>query len=261
MTKRKLIFLWVGAGFAFICVYLWFFGIQTAFALQAWNTGRKIPEVKDVPLEIQDTSVNAVPGAKLSYSGYSFEVPWTDLDQSQSKIAPLKQILVFRSGVRLLVTTAPPRNFVGLVAKQAGGENILRQEYGEEVVSSDYNFFVRMLNTTPESVSPFGSREAAVRNSTLLVIKAIAMPEPGRSGIYSFHTGSFQGFQFGSPGNSKNRVSSDLYDENGGFEFIFMDRNGQPPHIRQADINRVTQSLARIPAFSAGTAVASKVVN
>ncbi len=108
------------------------------------------------------------------------------------------------------------------------------------------HFFRLMLTTTPASVNAFSSREAASRNSTLLILKAIAMPDPGHSGIYSFHTPSFRGFQYGAPGNSRNMVVSDLFDDEGNAEFIFFDVAGQPPHITQADINRATQSLKRV---------------
>jgi len=41
---------------------------------------------------LKDTSVSEAPGTKLSYFGYEFEVPWSDLDESQTKLYPAESL-------------------------------------------------------------------------------------------------------------------------------------------------------------------------
>ncbi len=69
------------------CVtYLWLFGTQTFFALEAHYTARKLPFVRRIPVPLPDLSVSRVAGTTLSYFGYEFEVPWTDIDTEKTKI-------------------------------------------------------------------------------------------------------------------------------------------------------------------------------
>jgi hypothetical protein len=64
--------------------YLWFFGTQTFFALEALNVARKLPFVKRTPVVLSDVAVSQESGMNLSYFGYDFEVPWTDLEQGKN---------------------------------------------------------------------------------------------------------------------------------------------------------------------------------
>jgi hypothetical protein len=243
VTKRKRILLWVGATFGVLFVYLWLFGIQTGFALMAWKAGLQVPQVKDVPIALKDSAVNNAPGTQFSCAGYEFELPRTDVDDVKHKIGGC--LISCKSGVRVSFNTEPARAFVKNVASKSGGEESLRRSYGDEVVSSDYNFYRLMLTTTPSSVKPLGSRQSATHEWVLLILKAVAMPDPGRSGVYSLRTTNFQGFQYGTPGNAARYVISDLLDDKGNAEFVFVDVPGQTPRITQADINRATQSLRR----------------
>ena len=50
---------------------------------------RKAPSiVRIVPTALSDVSISDAPGIKLSYLGYAFDAPWTDLDESQTKLYP-----------------------------------------------------------------------------------------------------------------------------------------------------------------------------
>ena len=259
MTKRKRILLWVGAILGVLFVYLWLFGIQTALAVMAWKAGRRVPQVKDVPIPLNDSAMNNAQGTRFSCAGYEFELPRTDVNEVKHKIGAC--LISFKSGVRVSFNTEPPRAFVKNVASKSGGEESLRRSYGDDAVSSDYKFYQLMLTTTPSSVLPLGSRQSATREWVLLILKAIAMPEPGNSGVYSFRTTTFQGFQYGTPGNTARYVISDLLDDKGNAEFIFVDVPGQPPHVTQADINRVTQSLRHTPAATSQDAAASQALD
>lgn len=82
MSKRKRILIVLGALVATVGVYVWLFGVQTFFALETRNIARKMPIVKNVPVELPDLSVSRTPGKKLSYFGYDFEVPWDDIEKT-----------------------------------------------------------------------------------------------------------------------------------------------------------------------------------
>ena len=77
----------------------------------------KAPAVASIlPTDLQDHTVSQAPGSRLSYFGYEFEVPWNDLDQTQTKLYPSdnpnRVVLVFRSGLRVIVTAVPAREWV-----------------------------------------------------------------------------------------------------------------------------------------------------
>jgi hypothetical protein len=250
MSNRKRIVIAVGASLLLAFAYVCLFGIQNAFALFAWNTGRKIPKVNEIPKEIADSSINRSQGTKFSKYGYEFEVPWTDVDEAKSKMGINSCLLSFNSGIRMTFTVEPARAFVENFASKSGGEELLRRRFGDEAISSDYNFYRLMLTTTPANVHAFSSREDATKTWVMLTLKAIAMLDPGHSGTYFFRTANFQGFQFGTPGNASKVVINDLLDDEGNAEFVFVDVQGQPTRIIQADINRTIQSLKRLPAVA-----------
>jgi hypothetical protein len=258
MTNRNRTLVWIGSVLALACVYLWLFGIQTGFALQAWNIGRKVPEVKNTPRDLTDLSVNSSSGTSLSYFGYTFEIPWNDVDNAKSKKVGSMQVLAFHSGMAILVSSIPPRDFVKTVAGSTGGEETLRRTYGNEVTSSDYSFNRAMLSATPATVEILGSREDAARGFMLLLIKTMAMPLPASSGIYSIRTPHFQGFQFGDPRASSGKIIVDLWDDKGGIELhLACFGTCSAPHITQADVNRISESLARVAPVTATDSLAA----
>jgi hypothetical protein len=247
MTSRKRTFVWIRSILALACVYIWLFGVQTGFALQAWNVGRKLPEVKNAPRNLPDLSVNPSPGARLSYFGYTFEIPWNDIDDVKSKKVGSMQVLAFQSGMAIVISNIPPRDFVRTVAGHTGGEDSLGRTYGSEVISSDYNFNRAMLSATPSTVRILGSREDAARGFKLLLLKAMAMPLSGSSEIYSIRTSHFQGFQFGDPRASSGKIIIDLWDDKGGIEVhLACFGTCSAPQITQADVNRILQSVMRV---------------
>jgi hypothetical protein len=246
MTNRKRTFVWIGSILALACVFIWLFGVQTGCVLQAWNIGRKVPEVKNTPRDLTDLSVNSSSGTRLSYFGYTFEIPWNDVDDAKSKKIGSMQVLAFHSGMAMVISSVSPREFVELIAKESGGEEVLRREYGAEIVSSDFNFYRVMLSTTPASVRVFGSRQDAISAFLLVFTKATSVPQPASSGIYSIHTPIFQGFQFGEPHHGAGKVIVDLWDEKGGIELhLLCFGKCSAPAITQADLNRISQSMVR----------------
>ncbi len=66
-----------------------------------------------VPTELKDVSISPASGRKLSYFGYEFEVPWSDFDESQSRLFPESRPSIhmawvsFRSGLKLFIVITP----------------------------------------------------------------------------------------------------------------------------------------------------------
>jgi hypothetical protein len=109
----------------------------------SYYAARKAPAVaRVVPTELKDHSFSQAPGARLTYIGYDFEVPWNDLDETQTKQYPKDKpnrvVLVFRSGPRLKITALPARGWVDSlpeVLKLSPQE--METIFGHEAVQSD----------------------------------------------------------------------------------------------------------------------------
>jgi hypothetical protein len=116
---------------------------------------------------------------------------------------------------------------------------------GNEAFESDLGFMRTLLQITPRDMSPFMHKRQAAASTTLLLIKAISVPDAG-SGIFSIRTADFQGFQFGNPQSRSSPIRDDLYRDDGGIEFMFFQGSGSSPSVSQAEINRILQSVRRI---------------
>ena len=245
MSKpRRVLFILAIAGL--LCVaYLWFFGAATTFALEVRYICWKMPVVKKTPTELIDQSIAQVRGRKLTDFGYEFEVPW-EIDETKSKQVGKMQLVSFRSGNSLLVSKMALKEFVttSLQTNPAG----MRALYGENVFQSDYSLKEMILEVTPNKVGLLTPRKEAVGSAMLLVMKGIMMPREAESGIYRIRTENFQGFQFGDPRSRPKSLDIEIYNEDGGLGFIFAQReNGSEPPITQAEINRVIQSVRKLP--------------
>ena len=77
-----------------LTVTIIFVGVSwVALVALSFYAARKVPPVaRVVPTDLKDTSVSEAPGTKLSYFGYEFEVPWSDLDESQTKLYPAESL-------------------------------------------------------------------------------------------------------------------------------------------------------------------------
>jgi len=99
MSKWARILLVLGIAVVACGLYAWFFGVQTFFIWETRNAARKEPIAWITPLQLSDLSISQAPGKRLSYFGYEFEVPWDDIDQTQTKVISAdKVIIAFHSG-------------------------------------------------------------------------------------------------------------------------------------------------------------------
>jgi hypothetical protein len=248
MSRWKRILLAFGIAVLFFGVYCWLFGFQTMSALLARYEYRKLPDVAKTPISLADLSISSVQHKEVTYFGYEFELPWNDVDEQKDKIVRTIHVTYFHSGNALWFSTAPPKEFVNEIMKEANLDpQGFRRLYGDEAFESDYNFHREMLQTTPSEITPFVSRKQAVAGMFLLLFKGTSMPKAD-SGVFSIQTPDFQGFQFESPQNRPFKITDELYSNDGGVDVIFLQKaGGSAPSISQAEINRVLQSIHKVP--------------
>jgi hypothetical protein len=108
VSKRRRIIIGLGASVVVCGLYLWFFGTQTFCAIEARWTGRRVPIVDSVPVDLADLSISSKPGDTLSFHGVEFEVPWSDIDESKTRVVGNRLDVVFRSDKSLLICLTGP---------------------------------------------------------------------------------------------------------------------------------------------------------
>lgn len=245
MSRRTRFLIGLGIALLLSFIYLWFFGFQTVIALGARYLARKTPVVRIVPAQLTDLSISQSPGKKLSYFGYEFEVPWADIDDAKSKmIGDNKELIAFQSGNSLSVWHGSPRAFVNSVlSNDKIDPSTLRRLYGDEALSSDYALYRTILETTPDKITPFLSRQDGVSRAILLIVKGTILPKGTKSGVFAVSAGEFSGFQFGSPQNQSGEVSVRLFSDSSSLNFIFNQKPSGPTVISQSDINRILGTL------------------
>jgi hypothetical protein len=248
MSKWKRALLGLGIT-VIVGVYGWLFGFQTLVAAEMRYKCRNLPVVSKTPIALVDLSISSVPHKKVTYFGYEFELPWDDVDESKDKTKEPIHVSAFRSGNAFWFSTFPPKSLVDGIMKTANLDpEEFRQIYGDAALESDYAFHKMMLQMTPSELSPFASRRRAGAGASLLLIKALSMPN-AESGIFSIQTSNFQGFQFESPQNRPLRISVEIYSNDGGLDIMFLQKaGGSAPSISQAEVNRGVQSIHRVSA-------------
>jgi hypothetical protein len=234
--------------------YVWLLGTQTFFVVEAHNVARTLPFVKRTPIELTDLSISQTSGMKLSYFGYEFEVPWTDIDKEKTKvIGGNKAIIVFRSGNVLSVWSGPPHEFMNALLEQLKiDRDAFRKVYGDDALQSDYNLQRLILEITPNKFTLLSTKKKATSQGVLLMVKAICVPGDPNSGIFAVRGNAFKGFQYGRPQSPPKHLSVELFPEDGHLDLLFSQKKDGPTVISQADINRIVQTIHKTPVEAAG---------
>jgi hypothetical protein len=233
----------------FACIY-WIAPIALSF----YAARIALPVARIVPTELKDHSVSQAPGTKLSYLGYEFEVPWSDLDEAKTALYPKEKpektrgVLAFRSGLRLMLTAVPPREFTQLWATDfktpPRGVEIL---FGPGSSTSDYIFVRNVYGFTPDKMHYWSlSPRLHAREQMVLLTKSIMPVKAAASGIFNISNQFYRGFQQGDPRVSRADVVVDLYSDQDHFEVIFSpEKYTNPAGVTQPEINRIVQSLRK----------------
>lgn len=202
---------------------------------------RKSPAMWAVPMQLPDLPVERSGGRTLSYYGYKFEVPWTELKRERQMES--LTLLNFSNGVFLLfLDPAQNPNALELMKQEASKRGTdIRYVFGDEATRSNYALNRKMLYLTPRDVSPISSPRQMMGDSILLILKTIQTANI-KGELYSFRTQWLRGFQEGGPA----RAVVHAYDaQDREVEFwVGADKGANIPS--QADINRILYSLRPI---------------
>jgi hypothetical protein len=235
-----------------ITLLVGFVGVEwiAPVALSYYGAKKAPAVVRVLPTELKDQGVSQAPGLRLSYVGYNFEVPWNDLDETQTKLSPkdkpTRVVLVFRSGLRVMVTALPAREWVNsLPGELKVSPQEMEATFGHEAVQSDYNFVKTVYEFTPDTMHHWNiSSKQFARDATLLIIKSLAPLKCAETGIFNVQNESFKGFQQGNAETRGSGVAVSLYSNEGSIELIFAEKNYKASTgVTQPEINRIIQSL------------------
>jgi len=221
----------------------------------SFDAARKAsPVARVVPTDLKDLSVSQVPGTKVSYVGYEFEIPWTDLDDSQTRSVPKDRpemvALVFRSGLHIIVSSIPARVFPNGFARElkASPQN-LESMIGHGAAQSDYSFLENLYHFTPDKMHFWAlSPTVHYREQFLLTIKDVVLAgSSADTGIFNIQNQNWHGFQLGDPQAHPRRLAVHLYSEEGSVELTFAGKDGREPiTVTQPEINRIVRSLHKV---------------
>ncbi|MGD0761493.1 MAG: hypothetical protein ABR921_21555 [Candidatus Sulfotelmatobacter sp.] len=217
---------------------------------------RKVPSVaRIIPTELKDISVSQAPGMKLSYLGYELEIPWTDLDEARTTLYPkdkpekTRVVLTFRSGLRLMVTAVPAREFADEFTKEDFKMSPAKFEavFGRGTATSDYTFVRNVYEFTPAKMHYWSLSDGVhYREQIVLMIKSIMPVKAAETGIFYVQNHDYKGFQQGDPTLRKDNLALDLYSDDNHLEIIFLQEDYRNPMgVSQPEINRIIQSVQR----------------
>lgn len=220
------------------------------FVTARW-VGMKLPAVKVTPMPLSDYSVSSGPGTAFSYFGYNFEVPWNQGFKQKAFRADGLVRLQFESGQDMLLIS--PSDQSGLLTQitqdKSSDLKSLQFVFGDLMNRSPYDQYSALLDTTPRSIRAFGPRAEAVRGTTLLTLKAIAMGPGLNTGAFSFQWPDKRGFQVGDPRKSR-RVDLEIFDLGGHHVEIIFGTAKEGIYLTQPDINRILKSIHAVPTNS-----------
>ncbi len=221
-------------------------------ALSFYAAKKAPPITRVVPQPLMDNSVSQAPGAKLSYFGYDFEVPWTDLDDNLTKLSPKDKPekhrvdLHFRSGLRVVVAAVPSREWSrGVAEEMKVSPEAIEAAFGPGTSRSDYLFVKALYEFTPERMHHWTTSTTVwSRDQMLLIVKSIALLKSAQSGIFALQNQDYLGFQEGNPQVRQDGIAVHLFSDNGSVEILFFQKDYKnSTGVTQPEINRIIQSL------------------
>jgi len=225
-------------------------------ALSLYSSKKALAITRVMPTQLEDQSVSHAAGTRVSCLGFEFEAPWNDFEEPKTELYPKDKPdkhmarLYFRSGLQLLISSAPPHSMANTLTRTDLKMNpqAFAAVFGQQAASSDYEFMKRVFEFSPTKMHPWAlSRTVASREEVLLLIKTILPSKPAESGIFNLRNASYQGFQQGNPKARPDTLLLDLYAASGGLEILFAQKNyTNSQGVTQPEINRIVQSLRRV---------------
>ncbi len=203
------------------------------------------PTARLVPSDLKDLFISPTPGTKLSYFGYNFEVPWSDVDEAQTKLYSNQVILTFRSGLRLMFGVAPAKLWIGGFASGLKtSPKAIESVFGRKATQSDYDFLKKLYGFTPDKLHCWAiSPDIHYREVFLLSMKSAAVLPFAETGFFNIQNQEYRGFQQGNP-QARSTVNVALFSDQGNIDFTMVQKDYQSlVAVSQGDLNRIIQSL------------------
>lgn len=246
--KLSRAFVIVVAGIVLLLAAGYCWGFQTIVFFKYRANASKIPILRLTPQLIPPAGASSAKGVRVSHAGFTFELPWADLDDQKSKAAGNFAVYSFRSGRGVMFFgPSPTHEDLLSVVEKVGGPNVLKA-FGPETTKSNYVFQKTMLELTPSRLSPWMDEREAARTSILLMIKAMSSVG-GETGVFNVAANGWKGFQFDDPAKRPKRVTLELYDsQDQHVELIFMAGKDPEMGVTQPEINHTLQTLSATPA-------------
>lgn len=230
----------------FICllvaVLIYFYAVPIAILLHTKWELRNDPRLWVVPKPLRLVSAPDLDGKLLSYFGYEFESPWTEV-KLERKLESIV-ILNFSSGqVLCVLDPAHSVDELGLMKREAVRRGVdLTNVLGEEATRSRYALLTWTWSLTPGDLRLLSPRQKMVANSVFLRMKKIWM-ERLKGGVYSFQTNWLHGIQEGDPWQDDMVIIRAFDTQDHKIELWVGSEKGANRKPTQDEINRVLCSL------------------
>jgi len=222
--------------------YVLLFGLQTLIYFEAHHWAASSPFLRDVPQPLPSAVASPIQEKDLSFYGFQFGAPWKGIAKQDAQND--RSQIDFKSGpVLVFFNPEGEKNIVDSI--RTGNPQTYRQYqtvFGTNLFPDNYALYSEVYGASPAAISPFMSRDRAVRVSTLLQWK-LSFGSEGAKTIYTFETGNNRGLQFGDPGRDHTVIVRlfDSHDQQ--MRLLFTSKSAQAGLISQADINCVIDSL------------------
>jgi hypothetical protein len=174
-------------------------------------------EAAVLPTPQPDSTVATEPTSRLKRGGVSFEVPWSETDQSKSVSNSGMGLLLFTNRLAIIVDR-PSRNLEFIRAMKGIRAGALRHELGDEVLNSEFALTSAALGTRGNDAKwwrpPIYNEKVALllvekSEITGFALRSQQLPIP----IYSLSFGGIRGFQVGDLRGRQNEVKLVLFDK------------------------------------------------
>ena len=226
----------------------------------AWHFAREASQAHQnlsvVPTDLKDTTIGKLKGPRIEKFGFSFQVPWSDIEHERN--AKSASALFFRDGAGLIVFD-PADEVDGariIRGNTAREQQLMNRVLGSQALSSNYELMAAELQSTPGEVKWWATREQNVRSLILLTHKGVHLGDA--KVIYEIHSGTLRGFQYGDPNSPPYRVNLELFDKTDHHYKIFIaGKDKATACVTQAQINGLVASFRGLPTGPVNSAPAN----
>ena len=219
---------------------IWYLRPQITAYLLISKLKHDNPELSFVPKSIAIKEIDQAPGTSVSAFGYTFEVPWGEVEQTEN--LKLGSRIKFKSG-QVILFMDPSNELTDLAmlkqSAEARGLSVTAL-YGPDA-SHSYQLLKAIYETTPERSSLLQSRNQAIRDMVFLTMKSAYMDRSGTD-TFVVETERWRGFQHHLPPTDR-FVILKLFSRNDQQVTVWVGSKDKTVSVTQPQINRIVQTL------------------